>query len=75
MESERHLIGCEARSLLQDLFQDLCLIDVDQFVQDHELIRCNLASCLECISSACHMSWEIMNSMFNQPGVCTLAIL
>jgi hypothetical protein len=31
MESERGLIGCEAKMLLQDLFEDLCLIDADRF--------------------------------------------
>jgi hypothetical protein len=55
MESERGLISCKAEMLLQDLFEDSCLIDADQFRQDHELIGCDLTSCLECISSACHV--------------------
>jgi hypothetical protein len=29
MESERGLIGCKAKTLLQDLFENLCLIDAN----------------------------------------------
>jgi hypothetical protein len=51
------------------------LIDANRFVRDCEIIGCDLISCLECMSSTCHMSREIANSVFNQPSVCTPTIL